>query len=81
MLSGNYCANGIQDLYFPLTPHQAYKNNAKEKLNKIINKIFEEAKDFVSSKNLKIEFYIHKNHPFCDENNNVYASVVFLIKR
>ena len=58
-----------------------YKNNAKEKLNKIINKIFEEAKDFVSSKNLKIEFYIHKNHPFCDENNNVYASVVFLIKR
>ena len=30
MLSGNYCANGIQDLYFPLTPHQAYKNNAKD---------------------------------------------------
>ena len=58
-----------------------YKRNAKEQLEKQINNIFDQAKDFVSSKNLKIEFYIHKNHPFCDENNNVYASVVFLIKR
>ncbi len=58
-----------------------YENDAKEKLNKQINNIFEQAKAFVLSKNLKIEFHIHKNNPFCDENNNVYASVVFLIKR
>ena len=58
-----------------------YKRNAKEQLEKQINNIFDQAKDFVSSKNLKIEYHIHKNHPFSEDDNNVYGYVVFLIKK
>ncbi len=58
---------------------QQYKNTAKDKLQKQINNIFMQAKAMVGDI-FKIEQY-GQDFIFCEDDQNAYCPVVFLIKR
>lgn len=73
---------GVSKIQFGLMAFyisQQYKNSAKDKLQKQINNIFEQAKDEVGD-TFQIEQY-GQEFMFCEDDINAYSPVVFLIKR
>ena len=56
-----------------------YKNNAKNKLLKQINNLFEQTENIVSKNGLSVEKHIEGI--YCDNDQDVYSAIVFLIKR
>ena len=56
-----------------------YKNNAKNKLLKQINNLFEQTENIVSKNGLSVEKHIEEI--YCDNDQDVYSAIIFLIKR
>ena len=56
-----------------------YKNNAKDKLSNKINNLFKQTENIVSKNELSVEKHIEGI--YCDNDQDVYSAIVFLIKR
>lgn len=57
----------------------SYKNNAKDKLLKQIDNLFKKTENIVYNNILSVEKHIEEI--YCENDQDVYSSIVFLIKR